>query len=146
MSNVMTKFTLCSEAENVSDFADLGHSVIPSQHEHRGLLCSLALLFLESLRKSSPCCLTCLLVTFQVGAAAVSAGPDFAQCSSYRNVKCVHCSGRAHPRASGTWRSVHVAGSLVWLPVAKLGSASHPCSRMSIAGCRGCTLVLLWDA
>lgn len=40
MSNVMTKFTLCSEAEDVSDSAGLGHSVIPSQHVHRGLLCS----------------------------------------------------------------------------------------------------------
>lgn len=45
MSNVMTKFTLCSGAEDVSDFADLRHSVIPSQHVQRGLLCSLGIAF-----------------------------------------------------------------------------------------------------
>lgn len=65
MSNVMTKFTLCSEAEDVSDSAGLGHSVIPSQHVHRGCSALQALLALASPRKSKPCCLTWLLVTFQ---------------------------------------------------------------------------------
>lgn len=65
MSNVVTKFTLCSEAENASDFADLGHSVIPMC---RGGCSALqALLSLESPRQNL-CCLTCVPVTFQVGA------------------------------------------------------------------------------
>lgn len=54
MSNVMTKFILCSEAENVSDFADLGHPVIPSQHVKRGLLCSLGIAFSQKPEKKQP--------------------------------------------------------------------------------------------